>query len=62
MGLPTEQSPYRSMLVERSMLTMRIERSICPLTMLVERSAGESRRPAQKKAADAIAIVYDYYR
>ena len=26
------------MLVERSMLTMRIERSICPLTMLVERS------------------------
>ena len=33
-----EQSPYRSMLVERSMLTMRIERSICPLTMLVESS------------------------
>ena len=26
------------MLVERSMLTMRIERSICPLTMLVESS------------------------
>ena len=26
------------MLVERSMLTMRIERSICPLSMLVERS------------------------
>ena len=25
-------------LVERSMLTVRIERSICPLTMLVERS------------------------
>ena len=26
------------MLVERSMLTMRIERSICPLAMLVKRS------------------------
>ena len=26
------------MLVARCMLTMRIERSICPLTMLVERS------------------------
>ena len=27
-----------TMLVERSMITMRIERNICPLTMLVERS------------------------
>ena len=27
-----------TMLVKRSMLTVRIERSICPLAMLVERS------------------------
>ena len=32
------ESVSHTMLVERSILTMRIERSICPLSMLVERS------------------------